>query len=116
MTTLNSAMAPTSSLAFTQSSAHNQNPVAAQNTSDSVSGVMKENNASSTNKAAIFQRLHPRVYLERFLAEDARPDGRSLGEMDYNTGSVVSEGVIWREVSINVGMFLSASNFLVVWF
>lgn len=26
--------------------------------------------------ALIFQRLHPKAYLERFLAEQVRPDGR----------------------------------------
>jgi len=115
ITSSNSAMAAsTSSLAPTQSPAHHQNPVAIQSISDSISRVTREDNASSTNKAAIFQRLHPRVYLERFLVEDVRPDGRSLEEMDSRTGSVISEGVIWREVSINVGMFLSASNFLPV--
>lgn len=40
-------------------------------------------------KAAIFQRLHPRVYLERFLSEKVRPDGRQFDE--------------WRDVSLNVG-------------
>lgn len=40
-------------------------------------------------KAAVFQRLHPRVYFERFLAEKLRPDGR---EFDA-----------WRPVSVNVG-------------
>jgi len=40
-------------------------------------------------KAATFQRLHPRVYLERFLSENVRPDGRPL------------DG--WRDVSANVG-------------
>lgn len=40
-------------------------------------------------KAAVFQRLHPRVYLERFLQEDIRPDGRAPSEA--------------REVSVNVG-------------
>lgn len=41
-------------------------------------------------KAAIFQRLHPRVYFERFVAEKVRPDGRDFHE--------------WREVSVNVGV------------
>ena len=45
-------------------------------------------------QASIFQRLHPRAYLERFLAEGFRPDGRAL------------DG--WRDVSVNVG----ASAFL----
>lgn len=39
--------------------------------------------------ASTFQRLHPRAYLERFLAEGIRPDGRESEE--------------WRQVSINVG-------------
>lgn len=41
-------------------------------------------------KAAIFQRLHPRVYFERFIAEKVRPDGREFHE--------------WRDVSVNVGV------------
>ena len=40
-------------------------------------------------KALTFQRLHPRTYLERFLQEDIRPDGRTFGG--------------WRDISINVG-------------
>lgn len=40
-------------------------------------------------KASVFQRLHPRIYLERFLAENVRPDGR-----EANT---------FREISVNVG-------------
>lgn len=42
-------------------------------------------------KAAVFQRLHPRVYLERFVAEGIRPDGRPIDA--------------WRDVSANVGTF-----------
>ena len=40
-------------------------------------------------RAATFKRLHPKVYLERFLAENFRPDGRQLD--------------VWREVSLIVG-------------
>lgn len=40
-------------------------------------------------QASIFQRLHPKAYLERFLAEGFRPDGRVLHG--------------WREVSVNTG-------------
>ena len=40
-------------------------------------------------KALTFQRLHPRTYLERFLAESVRPDGRDFGE--------------WRDISVIVG-------------
>jgi hypothetical protein len=56
---------------------------------------------SDSLKAAIFQRLHPRVYLERFLAEDVRPDGRAIGCAVEGVGV---KGEIWRDVSINVGM------------
>ena len=52
--------------------------------------------ASSSNsaeqdalKALTFQRLHPRTYLERWLAENVRPDGRDFGE--------------WRDISVIVG-------------
>lgn len=55
---------------------------------------------SDSLKAAIFQRLHPRVYLERFLAEGVRPDGRALGCLVDKA----EEKEIWRDVSINVGM------------
>ena len=44
-------------------------------------------------KAATFRRLHPQLYLERFLAENVRPDGRELDE--------------WRDVSVNVGLYQS---------
>jgi polyribonucleotide nucleotidyltransferase len=41
-------------------------------------------------RAAVFQRLHPRAYLERYIAEDVRPDGRTFLE--------------FRDVYVNVGM------------
>ncbi|THV03522.1 hypothetical protein K435DRAFT_827094 [Dendrothele bispora CBS 962.96] len=47
-------------------------------------------------KAAIFQRLHPRTYLERFLAEGVRPDGRDLDE--------------WRSIELNVGSISTANG------
>jgi len=40
-------------------------------------------------KAAVFQRLHPRLYLERYIAEEVRPDGRAFDA--------------FRDVSVNVG-------------
>jgi exosome complex component RRP43 len=53
--------------------------------------------SSSTSKqgaaaAVVFKRLHPARYLEKFLAEGYRPDGRKVRG--------------WRDVSINVGKFL----------
>lgn len=42
-------------------------------------------------KVAVFQRLHPRAYLERFLAENIRPDKR------------LCDG--FRDVHVNVGEF-----------
>ena len=44
-------------------------------------------------KASVFQRLHPRIYYERFLEERVRPDGR---EFDA-----------WRDVAVNVGALSS---------
>ncbi|KAG8935013.1 hypothetical protein FRC01_010518 [Tulasnella sp. 417] len=44
---------------------------------------------SSQLDAKTFQRLHPRAYLERFLSEGIRPDGR-----EPNT---------WRDISLNAG-------------
>ncbi|KAJ7104184.1 ribosomal protein S5 domain 2-type protein [Mycena belliarum] len=50
----------------------------------------------SALKASIFQRLHPRAYLERFVAEDIRPDGRPFDA--------------WRDVSVNVGSISTADG------
>ncbi|TFK29038.1 ribosomal protein S5 domain 2-like protein [Coprinopsis marcescibilis] len=47
-------------------------------------------------KASVFQRLHPRAYLERFVAEGYRPDGRSFSS--------------WRDVSVNVGSISTANG------
>lgn len=48
--------------------------------------------------AETFQRLHPRIYFERFLAEGIRPDGREIGS--------------WRNVSVNVGNEFSFHSFM----
>jgi exosome complex component RRP43 len=45
-------------------------------------------------KVAVFQRLHPRAYLERFLAENIRPDKR------------LCDG--FRDVHVNVGESFSS--------
>ncbi|KAF9516830.1 hypothetical protein BS47DRAFT_1390417 [Hydnum rufescens UP504] len=47
-------------------------------------------------EAFSFQRLHPRTYLERFLAEGIRPDGRE------------DDG--WRPVSVNTGSITTADG------
>ncbi|KAJ7773241.1 ribosomal protein S5 domain 2-type protein [Mycena metata] len=52
--------------------------------------------ADSALKASIFQRLHPRAYLERFVAESVRPDGRPFDA--------------WRDVSVNVGSISTANG------
>lgn len=44
---------------------------------------------SPATQAAVFKRLHPDQYLQRFLAQGYRPDGRKVSA--------------WRDVSINVG-------------
>lgn len=45
--------------------------------------------ASAATQAAVFKRLHPDAYLQRFLTQGYRPDGRKVAA--------------WRDVSINVG-------------
>ncbi|KIJ49546.1 hypothetical protein M422DRAFT_59277 [Sphaerobolus stellatus SS14] len=45
---------------------------------------------------SVFQRLHPRAYLERFLAEGVRPDGREPGS--------------WRDAIANVGSITTADG------
>lgn len=54
-----------------------------------VSGMAENQTASSSDEASTYQRLHPRAYLERFLEEGIRTDGR--------------KGTEWREVALNVG-------------
>ncbi|KAH9833828.1 ribosomal protein S5 domain 2-type protein [Rhodofomes roseus] len=62
----------------------------------STSAVSTSKAEQDALRAATFQRLHPKVYLERFLAENLRPDGRELDD--------------WREVSVNVGSISSADG------
>ncbi|OAX36890.1 hypothetical protein K503DRAFT_850676 [Rhizopogon vinicolor AM-OR11-026] len=62
----------------------------------SSSSITKPSAADDTLRAQIFQRLHPRVYLERFTAEKFRPDGRTFDE--------------WRKVSVNVGSISTADG------
>ncbi len=46
--------------------------------------------------AQIFQRLHPKAYLERFLAEQLRLDGREASD--------------WRDLFVNVGSISTADG------
>jgi hypothetical protein len=46
--------------------------------------------------ADIFQRLHPKAYLERFLAEQLRPDGREAAD--------------WRDLYVHVGSISTADG------
>lgn len=54
--------------------------------------------------AQTFKRLHPHAYLDRFLLEGYRPDGRSLPTS--SSSSVDS----WRDVTVNVGSVSTASG------
>ncbi|KAI9462858.1 ribosomal protein S5 domain 2-type protein [Lactarius psammicola] len=56
--------------------------------------------STSDLNAQIFQRLHPRAYLERFLAEQVRTDGREAEE--------------WRDLSVHVGPISTADGSAVV--
>ncbi|KAJ4465019.1 ribosomal protein S5 domain 2-type protein [Lentinula edodes] len=55
-------------------------------------------------KAATFQRLHPQIYLQRFLEEKIRPDGRSIAD-DENEDTHA-----WRNVEVNVGSITTTSG------
>ncbi|KIO11225.1 hypothetical protein M404DRAFT_994885 [Pisolithus tinctorius Marx 270] len=68
-----------------------------------MSVIPDEKNPTPTNqvqsdelRAQIFQRLHPHAYLDRFLTEGVRPDGRTPEE--------------WRDVFINVGSISTANG------
>ncbi|KAH7108048.1 ribosomal protein S5 domain 2-type protein [Auriculariales sp. MPI-PUGE-AT-0066] len=50
--------------------------------------------SGSNMDALIFQRLHPKAYLERFLGKGFRPDGRRTAD--------------WRDLSFNVGSISTA--------
>lgn len=57
--------------------------------------------SASTLTPALFKRLHPRPYLEKFLQEGVRPDGRLVGTEGANEAA-------WREASVNVGSVSTA--------
>jgi exosome complex component RRP43 len=45
--------------------------------------------ASTDIEISTYQRLHPRAYLAKFIAEKLRPDGRELAEfrlLEINSG------------------------------
>ncbi|EMD40344.1 hypothetical protein CERSUDRAFT_148276 [Gelatoporia subvermispora B] len=67
--------------------------MAAASTSTSTS---TSTSADDALRAQTFQRLHPKAYLERFLQENVRPDGRELDE--------------WRDVSVHVGSISTADG------
>ena len=52
--------------------------------------------STSASAGAIFRKLHPESYLQRYLAKDYRPDGRQVGE--------------WRDVSVNTGVSLGCHH------
>ncbi|PAV21441.1 ribosomal S5 domain 2 [Pyrrhoderma noxium] len=67
-----------------------------------MSTLASSSTSSSSNaqdielQAETFRRLHPRAYLERFLSEGFRPDGREIAD--------------WRDVSVNVGSISTADG------
>lgn len=61
---------------------------------------MSTTSDSENQQAAIYRRLHPKAYLERFLVEKFRPDGRELDE--------------WRDISVNVGESMQKPSALLI--
>ncbi|BGP37150.1 hypothetical protein JCM10450v2_001056 [Rhodotorula kratochvilovae] len=60
------------------------------------------NAASSSNLTpTLFKRLFPRPYLERFLSEGIRPDGRSAAKGEHEC---------WRDASVNTGSVSTAPS------
>lgn len=57
-------------------------------------------------RAQAYKRLHPRRYLEAFLEQGHRPDGRPLNASDGASSS--SSRSAWRDVQINVGSVSTA--------
>lgn len=55
--------------------------------------------SASALTPALFKRLHPRPYLDKFLGEGVRPDGRLLASDSADLGADAG----WRDASINVG-------------
>lgn len=51
---------------------------------------------TTASRAQVFRRLHPHAYLDRFLSEGFRPDGRTPEE--------------WRDVFVNVGSISTADG------
>lgn len=54
--------------------------------------------STSASAGAIFRKLHPESYLQRYLAKDYRPDGRQVRE--------------WRDVSVNTGASLACYYYI----
>lgn len=61
-------------------------------------------------KAAVFQRLHPQVYLEKYLAEGVRVDGRGLSEEDEEEEEDETARDGFRSVYVNVGAFFAVEG------
>lgn len=61
---------------------------------------------STSLTPALFKRLFPRPYLDRFLDESVRPDGRPI----QATGAQAESSDVWRDVSVNVGEASSAQT------
>ncbi|GAA6000741.1 hypothetical protein JCM10207_004634 [Rhodosporidiobolus poonsookiae] len=59
--------------------------------------------AASNLTPALFKRLHPKPYLERFVGEGVRPDGRPLGAQ-------AREDDVWRDASVNIGSVSTAPS------
>ena len=70
-------------------------------TAASASATAPPQSQAEALKALTFQRLHPKTYLERFLAERVRPDGREPDE-----GRDVSVNVGWLRMCVNMSYWV----------
>jgi exosome complex component RRP43 len=81
---------------------------AVKGTTASSNPATSESSQDDSLKASIFQRLHPRAYLERFLSEGFRPDGRPiLSPSSSPSPDDLSE---FRDINVNVGSIQTANG------
>ncbi|GAA6004127.1 exosome complex component RRP43 [Rhodotorula paludigena] len=68
-----------------------------------MAGATEQPAGPSNLTPTLFKRLFPRPYLERFLAESIRPDGRPAGEQ-------APQADVWRDASANIGSVSTAPS------
>ncbi|GJN87896.1 hypothetical protein Rhopal_000851-T1 [Rhodotorula paludigena] len=74
-----------------------------QSAAGQMAGATEQPAGPSNLTPTLFKRLFPRPYLERFLAESVRPDGRPAGNQ-------APQADVWRDASANIGSVSTAPS------